>query len=222
MSTSPSPEPGPSSPIKPTIPEDDPITEELSRDDPQDSPRDKKDSNASSTLVQSSNLHSNVATINDPLTSAVDESNRFNRDSVRPELHEIWGSQPVGEIGKHKPREVLRVDRDYTGGELCQFWSGYPIELEGRVTPTQHLHFMNELNAVLASAHDPYKSIFDNTLAILTLYISTLLYKSHYEREIERFYKVIQRGNREVYNPVGLNVLDPRPVAFLFLEIEYY
>ncbi|EEB87122.1 hypothetical protein MPER_15657, partial [Moniliophthora perniciosa FA553] len=37
-----------------------------------------------------------------------------------------------GQIGVHHPREVLRVERDYTGGELIQFAPIYPLELEGR------------------------------------------------------------------------------------------
>ena len=44
-----------------------------------------------------------------------------------------YGTNPVGRIGFHHPREVFRVERDYTGGELVQFSSTYPLELEGRV-----------------------------------------------------------------------------------------
>lgn len=51
-----------------------------------------------------------------------------------------------------------------------------------QVSPTDFQNTMNELNAVLASAHDPYKSIFDNVLAILTLYLSPMILGSHYER----------------------------------------
>jgi hypothetical protein len=36
-------------------------------------------------------------------------------------------------MGVHHPREILRVERDYTGGELIQFAPIYPLELEGRV-----------------------------------------------------------------------------------------
>ena len=41
---------------------------------------------------------------------------------------------------------------------------------------------MNEMNSILASAFDPYKSIFDNVLAVMSLYISTWLFSSHYDR----------------------------------------
>lgn len=46
----------------------------------------------------------------------------------------MFGTPPVGVIGKHKPREIVRVERDYSVGELCQFWSGWIWELEGRVS----------------------------------------------------------------------------------------
>ena len=41
----------------------------------------------------------------------------------------------VGQIGVHHPREIIRIERDYTGGEVVQFAPIYPLELEGRVSP---------------------------------------------------------------------------------------
>jgi hypothetical protein len=57
----------------------------------------------------------------------------------------------------------------------------YRVSLQ-QVTPTQHSLVINELNECLASANDPYKSVVDNTVAILSLYLSTYLYKSHYQK----------------------------------------
>ncbi|KAL8290118.1 hypothetical protein RQP46_003057 [Phenoliferia psychrophenolica] len=142
------------------------------------------------------------------------------RSSVAPES--VFGTAPLGVIGHNKPREIVRIERDYSGGELCQFWSGWIWELEGRVSPTEYQNTLNELNTVLASAHNPYKSLFDNTLAILTLYISPQILGSHYEREMKKFDKALEKANREIYNPAGLNILSPRRTAFLFIEIEYY
>ena len=47
-----------------------------------------------------------------------------------------YGTPPVGQIGIHHPREIVRVERDYTGGELVQFSPVFPLELEGRVCGT--------------------------------------------------------------------------------------
>ena len=44
-----------------------------------------------------------------------------------------YGTAPTGQIGVHHPREILRLERDYSGGELIQFAPIYPLELEGRV-----------------------------------------------------------------------------------------
>lgn len=50
-----------------------------------------------------------------------------------PPPDSAYGTAPIGHIGVHHPREILRVERDYTGGELIQFAPIYPLELEGRV-----------------------------------------------------------------------------------------
>lgn len=45
----------------------------------------------------------------------------------------VYGTDPIGHIGEHHPREIIRIERDYSGGELVQFSPAYPLELEGRV-----------------------------------------------------------------------------------------
>jgi hypothetical protein len=47
-----------------------------------------------------------------------------------------YGTPPAGQIGIHHPREIVRIERDYAGGELIQFLSIYPVELDGRVLHT--------------------------------------------------------------------------------------
>jgi hypothetical protein len=51
-----------------------------------------------------------------------------------PAEDSAYFTPPVGQIGVHHPREIVRVERDYTGGEVVQFSSAYPMELEGRVS----------------------------------------------------------------------------------------
>jgi hypothetical protein len=133
-----------------------------------------------------------------------------------------YGTAPVGQIGVHHPREILRVERDYTGGELIQFTAIYPIELEGRITPTQFLESINAINELLISAHSLRHTFFDNALAVFSLQVSRVIKTTHFEKEMKRLEELIVQLNRELYNPVGLNILWPRNVAFLFLEIEYY
>ncbi|ELU43243.1 Erf4 domain-containing protein [Rhizoctonia solani AG-1 IA] len=99
-----------------------------------------------------------------------------------PGLDSAYGSDPVAQIGVHYPREILRIERDYSGGELCQFHPTFPLELEGRITPVQHQESMNSINEVLISAHSLLPSFVYNSVAILTLYVSTLFVSSHYDK----------------------------------------
>lgn len=139
-----------------------------------------------------------------------------------PPSDSAYGTPPVGQIGVHHPREIVRIERDYGGGELTQFSSSYPVELDGRITPTQFMETINDINELLISAHSARHSFIYNFLAIATLHLSTLFLTSHYDKEMRRLKQKIERINTQIYNPVGLNILWPRNVAFLFLEIEYY
>lgn len=51
-----------------------------------------------------------------------------------PPEDSAFGTAPVGQIGVHHPREMIRIERDYSGGELPQFAAIYPLELQGRVS----------------------------------------------------------------------------------------
>jgi len=139
-----------------------------------------------------------------------------------PPIHSAFGTEPIGHIGVHHPREVVRIERDYTGGELIQFAHVYPLEFEGRISATRFLESINAVNEILISAHSLRRCCIDNALAFFTLQLSTLVMTSHYEKEMRRLKQVIDKLNAETFNPVGLNMVWPRKVAFMFLEIEYY
>jgi len=139
-----------------------------------------------------------------------------------PPIDAAYGTEPIGQIGVHHPREVVRIERDYSGGELIQFAPVYPLEFEGRITATRFLESINLVNEILISAHSLRHSCFDISLAFLTFQLSKLVKTSHYEKEMRRLKELIEGLNVEVFNPVGLNMVWPRKVAFMFLEIEYY
>ncbi|KAG8834376.1 hypothetical protein FRC17_009051 [Serendipita sp. 399] len=139
-----------------------------------------------------------------------------------PPIGSAYGTPPMGQIGVHYPREIVRIERDYSGGELVQFYPIYPIELEGRITPTQWLDTVNGINEILISAHSLKRAAVHHLLAMFTLYISTFLLDTHYEKEIGRLRTFIDQCNEQLYHSQGLNILWPRSNGFLFLEIEYY
>ncbi|PWN33319.1 uncharacterized protein FA14DRAFT_124421 [Meira miltonrushii] len=139
-----------------------------------------------------------------------------------PSKNSAFGTPPVGVIGRDKPREIVRIERDYTVGELCQFHPTFPLELEGRISPTLYSETINDLNVIIIKANDPLWACIDNTLAVLTLYISPYIFGSKYKRETNNLRKRINEANQKNFNPVGLNLRYPSDTAFLFLELEYY
>ncbi|KAG9055036.1 hypothetical protein FS842_003331 [Serendipita sp. 407] len=139
-----------------------------------------------------------------------------------PPIGSAYGTPPMGQIGVHYPREIIRIERDYSGGELVQFYPIYPIELEGRITPTQWLDTVNGINEILISGHSLKRAAIHHLLAVFTLYISTMLMDTHYEKETKRLKTFIDQCNEQLYHSQGLNILWPRSNGFLFLEIEYY
>jgi len=99
-----------------------------------------------------------------------------------PPQDSAYFTPPVGQIGVHHPREIVRVERDYSGGEIVQFSSTYPTEFEGRITPTQFLESINAINEILISAYSLWYSVFDNCVEIFSLQLSRLVLSTHYER----------------------------------------
>lgn len=79
------------------------------------------------------------------------QANGFAKVSGGRKSMQVFGTPPVGIIGVHKPREIIRLDRDYSSGEICQFWSGFPIELEGRVSSFEASHFSAYINTDCAA-----------------------------------------------------------------------
>ena len=100
----------------------------------------------------------------------------------RPGPTSAFGTAPCGVIGRDQPREMVRIERDYTAGELVQFYPAYPLELEGRITATAFSELVNDINSLLIEAHRTLPTWLDNSLAILTLYISPMLFGTHYAR----------------------------------------
>lgn len=139
-----------------------------------------------------------------------------------PPSDAAYGTPPMGHIGVHHPREVLRVERDFTGGEVIQFAPIYPLELEGRLTPTQFLESINSINEVLISAHSLRHAFLDNVITLMSLQLSRLVMSTHFQKELKKLRSLVGELNEISFNPVGLNILWPGDVAFQFLEIEYY
>ena len=109
-----------------------------------------------------------------------------------------------------------------------------------QITPTQFHQTMNDINEILISAHSIRHSFLDNFIAVVTLQLSTLVMASHYTKVSDRVWRVgrhlrldvslqemrrlkrkIEELNTQMYNPVGLHILWPQKVAFLFVSERF-
>ncbi|CAG8433129.1 7790_t:CDS:2 [Ambispora gerdemannii] len=116
------------------------------------------------------------------------------------------------------PKQIIRIERDYSRGELCQFYAAFPLEIDGRVSPRVFQQTITTLNELLEKAHSPKYNWVDNFLACLTLYMSTLCKRPHYDRMVEEICKFLDNENKTTYNHQGLNFRNPQKTAFLFVS----
>ncbi|KAI9632918.1 Golgin subfamily A member 7/ERF4 family-domain-containing protein [Dioszegia hungarica] len=133
-----------------------------------------------------------------------------------------FGQAKTGVVGLHLPKEVIRVERDWSDGEICQFETSFPMELDGRITPMAFQSLIESINTRLTAAYSIRGAAIDNLIAIASWWTSIWWRTSCFERNLQAAEKQIKEANEGVFNPAGLNVLSPRDVALQYLEIEYY
>lgn len=120
--------------------------------------------------------------------------------SAVPDPTQNYGTDPSGTIGKHHPKEVIRIERDWSDGEVCQFHPNYPMELEGRVrsigfhclsfiadrqvqiSPAEFSTLIQEVNRHLIHAYSQKAAVAENILAILTWHTSLFWWTSRFEK----------------------------------------
>ncbi|KAL1413807.1 hypothetical protein Q8F55_001591 [Vanrija albida] len=129
-----------------------------------------------------------------------------------------YGQPPTGTIGRDLPKEIVRVERDYSLGDICQISTNFPVELDGRVTPTDFAKFVEAVNEPLRDAYSVSGAVVDNVIAVLSWWTSLWWRTSHFEKELQRAEAVIREANETTFNPVGLNVLSPREVALQYVS----
>ncbi|CAJ0919376.1 11109_t:CDS:2 [Entrophospora sp. SA101] len=112
-----------------------------------------------------------------------------------------------------KPKTVIRIERDYSKGELCQFKNDFPKEINERVSPMRFKETIDKLNELLKEADNPKYSWFENCLACITLYSSILCIRSHYDKMVEEICFFLNDENLNCYNELGVNFRDPRKTS---------
>ncbi|KAI9477328.1 Golgin sub A member 7 [Coemansia sp. RSA 989] len=123
--------------------------------------------------------------------------------------------QPANEAWRR-----VRVERDYSQGDIRRFHVTMPEQLSGRIDELKFKRFVRRLNKMLADAEGAtLRNVLEGCLAYATLYISTLVVKPHFKKAIERISAFVARENKELFEPAGLLVIDPLQTAFMFIEV---
>ncbi|EIW71762.1 hypothetical protein TREMEDRAFT_22967, partial [Tremella mesenterica DSM 1558] len=140
----------------------------------------------------------------------------YSRTAVPSETY--FGQPTTGIISRHLPKEILRIERDWSEGEVCQFEPIFPMELEGRISPSTFQEFIRTINAHLTNAYSVRGAVVDNLIAVSTWWTSLLWRTSHFEKKhLKLTERSIERYNKETFEPVGLRILSPRHVALQFV-----
>ncbi|ORX73881.1 hypothetical protein DL89DRAFT_263896 [Linderina pennispora] len=114
----------------------------------------------------------------------------------------------------------IRIERDYSTGDMRQFSLDVPVQLQGRIDEQRFKRFVRRINGMLAEAEGAtLRNVLEGCLAFATLYLSTLIIKPHFRKTIDRISRFIAQENESFFAPMGLVVLDPQLTAFMFIEI---
>ncbi|KAG4093539.1 hypothetical protein H8356DRAFT_1697054 [Neocallimastix lanati (nom. inval.)] len=141
-------------------------------------------------------------------------SNRYSFRNDQP--------RPVSFDGKRVPsiERYVRIERDYSHGELCQFNVEFPPILAGRIEKSIFLDTLTLINQHLYDAEKiSFVNCIEIVLSFVSLYTLDCCYVTTYERKLNKLSELIKEQNRIIYEPKGLHINDPRENAFLFLEI---
>ncbi|ORX96826.1 hypothetical protein K493DRAFT_216806, partial [Basidiobolus meristosporus CBS 931.73] len=114
---------------------------------------------------------------------------------------------------------IIRIERDYSKGELCQFSLMYPVELSDKISPENFKASMTRLNEILFLAESSWlRNSMENVISCLTLYTFTHCFGTFYQKCMQRFNEAVASENANLYGPAGLYLRDPRRTAFLFVS----
>ncbi|KAK9728779.1 Golgin subfamily A member 7, variant 2 [Basidiobolus ranarum] len=116
----------------------------------------------------------------------------------------------------------LRIERDYTIGEGCQFSMEYPPELMEKVSLPQFQESISKLNSILYRAECSWiRHSLDHLIECLTLYTYPLCFGSYYHKCMREFDQAIEVENDRVYAPVGLKLWNPRRCAYHYVSFSH-
>ncbi|XP_063707135.1 golgin subfamily A member 7 [Culicoides brevitarsis] len=113
------------------------------------------------------------------------------------------------------------IQRDYSDGTSVKFQNRFPQELENRIDRHLFEATINRLNEYFAEAESGSCSTYcEGCLACITAYLVYICAETHYEKCLHKISKFIALQNERVYNPLGLQIVDPIHRGLRVIEIS--
>lgn len=91
-----------------------------------------------------------------------------------------------------------------------------------QLNPEQYHFAIHEINYQLSRAFNPWHAVLDHLCDIASFYTLTWFKRTYFEKRISELEGTLNYLNYNLFNPAGLNILNPSIIGFLYLEIEYY
>jgi len=106
-------------------------------------------------------------------------------------------------------------------GTSVKFQNRFPAELESRIERITFETTMNKLNEYFYEAENGNCStFFEGACACFSAYLIYLFTETHYEKCLRKVSKYIATQNERIFNPKGLNIVDPVLRGLRVIEIS--
>ncbi|KAL9891680.1 golgin subfamily A member 7 [Glossina fuscipes fuscipes] len=113
------------------------------------------------------------------------------------------------------------IQRDYSEGTAVKFHTRLPSELEGLIERHAFESTITRLNEFFAEAEKGSCSTYcEGCIGCITAYLVYMCSETHYEKTLRKISKFIASQNERIYNPKGLQMIDPTYRGLRVIEIS--
>ena len=102
------------------------------------------------------------------------------------------------------------IQRDYSEGVGVKFDTKLPIELQGKLDPSEFEQIINRINEIYQNAERlTARTVLENCLSCMTAYLLLICMPTQYEKNVQKASEFIINENDRLFIPRGLLMVDP-------------
>ncbi|KAH8247010.1 hypothetical protein KR032_006821 [Drosophila birchii] len=115
------------------------------------------------------------------------------------------------------------IQRDYSEGTSVKFHTRLPAELDGMIERHVFEATINRLNEFYAEAEEGSCGTYcEGCIGCITAYLIYMCSETHYEKTLRKISKFVASQNERIYNPKGLQLIDPTYRGLRVIEITIF